>query len=101
MILQNNVVKKKIYYQMTTNNKSFLDMHHFLKAKGINNNKFFLVLFDPDLAGIDPRDPKLNRMMKQKVLRECITNYWYFLREIVRISLCVIMLTVFLVIQLV
>ena len=85
MILQNNVVKKKIYYQMTTNNKSFLDMHHFLKAKGINNNKFFLVLFDPDLAGIDPRDPKLNRMMKQKVLRECITNYWYFLREIVRI----------------
>lgn len=85
MVQSTNTVVKTVYYQMTTNNKSFLDMHHFLKAKGIKNNKFFLVLFDPDLAGVDPRDPQLNRYMKQKILREVCCNYWYFLREVVRI----------------
>lgn len=85
MVLTNNVIKKTVYYQMNTTNSSFLEMHHFLKAKNIKNNRFFLALFDPDLASIDVRDPKLNRVMKQKVLRECMTNYWYFLRETVRI----------------
>lgn len=85
MIETSNVAVRKVYYQMSTNNKSFLDMHHFLKARNINNNRFFLVLLDPDLAGINPRDPRLNINMKNKVLAECIRNYWYFLREIVRI----------------
>ena len=74
-----------IYYQMETSNKSFLEMHYFLKAKGIRNNKFFLILYDRDLAGVNPRDPNLNEMMKAKILRECMTNIFYFLREIVRI----------------
>lgn len=85
MIETSNVAVRKVYYQMSTNNKSFLDMHHFLKARNINNNRFFLVLLDPDLASINPRDPRLNINMKNKVLAECIRNYWYFLREIVRI----------------
>ena len=85
MVERQNIIKRTVYYQMETTNKSFLDMHHFLKAKNIKNNRFFLVLLDPDLAGINPRDPRLNLMMKQKVLAECIRNYWYFLREIVRI----------------
>lgn len=72
-------------YQMETSNKSFLDMHFYLKAKGIVNNKFFLVLHDPDLRGIDPRDPRLTELMKRKVLRECTTNFWYFIREVIRI----------------
>ena len=76
---------RTIYYQMSTTNKSFLDMHHYLKSTGIKNNRFFLVLLDPDLAGINPRDKRLNGFMKQKVLRECMQNYWYFLREVVRI----------------
>ena len=67
---------------METTNKSFLDMHAFLSSKGIQNNKFFLALLDPDLAGIDPRDKRLNQYMKQKILRECINNYWYFIREV-------------------
>lgn len=74
-----------VYYQMETSNKSFLDMHFFLKSKGIKNNKFFLVLYDSDLAGVDPRDPRLSLMMKQKVLREVSINFWYFIREVVRI----------------
>lgn len=76
---------QNIYIHMNTKNQSFLDMHYYLKDSGKKNNNFFLILLDKDLAHIDPRDPKLNSFMKRKVLKECICNYWYFLREIVRI----------------
>ena len=76
---------RTIYTQKTTKNKSFLDMHHYLKSIGIKNNEFMLTLIDPDLDGIDPHDPNLNMYYKQKVLRECICNFWYFIREVVRI----------------
>jgi len=85
MIDNSMVYPKKIYYQMSTSNSSFLDMHNFLKAKKVKNNRFFLVLIDPDLAGVDPRDPRLNEFMKSKIMREVINNYWYFLREVIRI----------------
>ena len=74
-----------IYYHMSTTNKSFLEIHRFLEDSGIENNKFMLVLLDPDLARIDPHDPTLSRVMKTKVLRECLYNPWYFFREVVRI----------------
>ena len=76
---------RTVYSQKTTKNKSFLDMHHYLKSIGIKNNEFMLALIDPDLDGINPHDPHLNAYMKQKVFRECMCNYWYYLREIVRI----------------
>lgn len=72
-------------YQMSTTNKSFLELHYFLKSRGIKNNKFMLLLYDPDLAAIDPHDTHLSFIMKQKVLREVTRNYWYFLREVVRV----------------
>jgi hypothetical protein len=59
--------------------------HLFLRDIGIKHNNFFLALHDPDLANIDPHDPRLNQYMKAKVFRECMGNYWYFLREVVRI----------------
>ena len=67
---------RTIYAQKTTKNKSFLDMHHYLKSIGIKNNEFMLTLIDPDLDGIDPHDPNLNSYYKQKILRECLCNYW-------------------------
>lgn len=67
---------RTIYSQKTTKNKSFLDMHHYLKSIGIKNNEFMLALIDPDLDGINPHDPNLNAYYKQKVLRECLCNYW-------------------------
>lgn len=70
---------------LQTPNKSFIDMHLYLKDRGIKNNAFFLILLDKDLQGVDPRDPRLNKVWKSKILRECIFNYWYFLREVVRI----------------
>ena len=85
MVNYQTTMPKRVYYQMTTTNSSFLDIHYFLKQTGVKNNKFMMVLLDPDLAGIDPHDKRLNVVMQQKVLRECLNNYWYFLREVVRI----------------
>ena len=74
-----------VYAQKTTKNKSFLDMHHYLKSIGVKNNEFMLALLDPDLDGINPHDPNLNGYYRNKILRECICNYWYYLREVVRL----------------
>ena len=74
-----------IYYHMSTTNKSFLEVHKYLEDSGIQNNKFFLALLDPDLARIDPHDPMLSTQYKTKVLRECLYNPWYYFREVVRI----------------
>ena len=64
-VVYNNNSQRHVYYQMSTRNRSFLEMHYFLKDKGIKNNKFMLVLLDKDLAGIDPFDKRLNTFMKQ------------------------------------
>ena len=74
-----------IYYQTSTTNQSFMDMHFQLKQKGIKNNRFFLSLYDKDLVGVDPRDPRLPQFMKVKIVNECTHNFWYFIREVVRI----------------
>lgn len=75
-----------IFYQMNTKNQSFLDMHYYLKAKGIKNNKFHLLLYDKDLANVDPYDINLPVYMKQKVFLECQRNFWYYIREVVRVQ---------------
>lgn len=74
-----------VYIHKETSNQSFLDMHYYLKSKGIQNNDFFLSLLDSGLAGVNPRDPALPQFMKVRVMNECRLNYWYFLREVVRI----------------
>lgn len=76
-MISNQIVHQQVvYFQDTTTNQSFMDMHYLLRAKGIKNNKFFLAIYDPDLMGVDPRDPTLPLVMKQKIARECIVNYW-------------------------
>lgn len=84
-IVPQPMAPKTVYYQDTTTNQSFMDMHYFLKARGIKNNKFFLLIYDAGLMGVDPRDPTLSTQMKMRILRECITNFWFYLRECVRI----------------
>ena len=73
------------YVHIETSNKSFRDMHYFLKQIGIKNNTFMLKLYDTNLIGIDPHDPNLTTYQKAAVLREIMLNYWYFIREVVRI----------------
>ena len=81
-IVPQPMAPKTVYYQDTTTNQSFMDMHYFLKARGIKNNKFFLLIYDAGLMGVNPRDPTLSVQMKMRILRECMTNFWYFIREV-------------------
>ena len=80
-----NYPQRRIYIHKSTKNKSFLDMHYYLKSIGIKNNDFMLALLDPDLAGVNPYDPSLSVYYKQKILREVMSNYWYYLREVIRV----------------
>jgi hypothetical protein len=77
--------QQSIFIHKSTTNQSFLNMHYYLKDRGIQNNDFFLALIDPGLAGVDPRDPNLPVNIKARIVQECMHNYWYFLREVVRI----------------
>lgn len=81
-ILRSNVTA---YIDLSTKNQSFLDMHYYLEAKGIKNNSFFLILYNPDLKDIDPRNENLNIQEKRMVQQECQINFWYFIREVIRI----------------
>lgn len=78
-------ILKKVYYDYGTQNKSFVEVSKILKDKGIKNNNFFLLLLDTDLHGVDPYDGRLSKEMKNKIYKECKNNYWYFIREVVRI----------------
>lgn len=72
-------------YQWNTTNKSFLELHKDLKTLGVQNNKFFLALYDKSLDGIDPYSPVMPLEMQARIFRECVINPWYFLREIARV----------------
>lgn len=86
MAVQYNTQQRVVYYHTSTTNKSFLEMAQYLKDIGIKNYKWPLILLDPDLASIDPFDPRLPQHYKVKVLKECIYNPIYFIRECVRIE---------------
>ncbi len=85
MVIQQYQQKRTVHIHYTTKNESFIKIHYYLRDKGIKNNNFFLALYDSDLENINPRDPRLPDVYKQKVLIECMSNFWYFIREIVRI----------------
>ena len=78
--------QRVIYYHTSTTNRSFIEMAQYMKDIGIDNYKWPLLLLDPDLASIDPFDPNLPQHYKVKVLKECIYNPIYYIRECVRIE---------------
>lgn len=73
------------FYHISTSNLSFIQTARDLKSLGINNNAFFLALYNPDLADVDPFSPNLTKEQVQAIINECIINPWYFIRECVRI----------------
>ena len=45
-----------------------------------------LTLYDPKLQGIDPYDPNLSLEMQVRIQKEVMINYWYYVREVIRIN---------------
>ena len=74
------------HFDVNTANVSFIRMHQILRKMNIKNNKFFLVILDKELKGIDPHNLPDNSMeLKLRIARECKINPWYFFREMIRI----------------
>lgn len=81
----NTTLSDEYHIHTESRNLTFIKMYRHLKATGVDNNKFFLKLYDTDLADIDPYAKKLTKEIKNKIVIECARNPWYYIREIVRI----------------
>lgn len=73
------------YIDYNTKNDSFIRMSILLKRMGIKNHYFFLALYDRTLLNVDPHSPNLTTEQKLRIMYECKVNFWYWLREVVRI----------------
>jgi hypothetical protein len=78
---------KNFYVQWNTSNESFLKTHFILSATGVKNSRFMLSVLDPEVVGLDPHSPFLTNQQKLIIMKECVRNIWYYLREVVRIPI--------------
>jgi len=60
-------------------------MASVLTRLNVSNNVFHLALTQPELQGIDPREPNLSKELILRIGYECKVNPWYYFREVVRI----------------
>lgn len=77
------VTMPHVHYE--TRNESFLMMARKYHEMGVDNCLFMLSLFNRDLIHVDPHDPNLTQEQQNAVAIECAQNFWYFIREVVRI----------------
>ena len=74
--------KQRAIVHKQTKNKTFIRMALTLSKMGIVNRHFFLSLYDPILADVDPHkldsttDPTGD--LRERVAREANRNIWYF-----------------------
>lgn len=68
-----------------TKNTSFLRLVEMYQKMGVDNCEFPLALLQPELSGINPYDPDLDKITMFKIAQEAKYNPWYHFREISRI----------------
>lgn len=68
-----------------TKNESFLHYVGVLEKLNIENRYWPLALHNPLLKGVDPYSEDLTEEQIVMIVQECKDNFWYFLREVVRI----------------
>jgi hypothetical protein len=73
------------WYHHNTKNISFLALYKLFKEHGLTV-PHMLHLHNNDLQDVDPYDPNLTSVQKQKIILECTTNPWYYFREVARIE---------------
>lgn len=83
--MEQRPTKRQYIIDTKTRNISFKQTAADLRRLGIENNLFFLRLYDPTLQGVDPHSPLLAEQTVVKIINECIINPWYYLREVARI----------------
>jgi hypothetical protein len=65
-----------------TSNKSAIALAQKLKLMGVENNCFFLALYNSNLQRVDPHSPYLTPMQMVEIGIEASQNPWYVFREI-------------------
>lgn len=86
VLFKEDIARTGAYIDTCTKNTSFLRMAILLNKYGVRNNTFMLALHDRDLLGVDPHnltDPSVE--LVDRIAYEAKTNYWYYLRELVRV----------------
>jgi len=86
VLYKKDILQQGAYIDTATTNISFIRMAIQLNKMGVRNNTFFLSLYDKDLIGVDPcnlQDDSLE--LRARIAQECKINYWYFIREVVKI----------------
>lgn len=73
-----------IHYE--TSNKSFLRLAEIYYNMGIKNCAFHLSLLNPALKNVDPFDPDIDEETILMILDEVCSNYWYYIREVMRVE---------------
>lgn len=68
-----------------TKNESFKRMVSLYHQMGVKNCLWPLALLQPQLQGVDPHSPDLTEEQKLAIGIECRYNFWYYLREVVRL----------------
>lgn len=68
-----------------TKNESFKRMVSLYHQMGIRNCLWPLALLQPQLQGVDPHSKDLTEEQKVAIGVECRFNFWYYLREVVRL----------------
>lgn len=64
-----------------TKNESFIKVSERLRNSGVKNYDFMLEIHDTSLLGIDPHNPSLDNITKEKIKTEIKNNIWYYFRE--------------------
>lgn len=70
----------------TTTNTTWIKYASLLKAMGVKNWMWPLALLNPDIRGLDPRDPDLTLEQKLAIATECKLNPIYYQREVSRVK---------------
>lgn len=73
----------KPYMDYNSSNYYTVEMVKQFKSIGIDYS-YVLELKDRDLIRVDPYNPELSQEFKRKILKECMVNPFYYIREIAR-----------------
>lgn len=87
MILFKNDYQRCANYHIDTETKntSFIKLTALYKKMGIRNWAFPLVLYQPELVGVDPHALDIDYETASKVAVEAKYNPWYAFREVIKI----------------
>lgn len=81
----NKEENKNAIIDWDTKNETFINYVGVLETMGVKNRFWPLALHNPLLKGVNPFDPNLTDEYKVMIVIESKNNFWYFVREVIRV----------------